>query len=167
MKSFIIEKGKHSAKGFHFGLTFSNKIFFTGSFDKSCLYKFNDVDDWDINKLFGFSTTFYHHKQSARVGWRIYDSNKFELLTYSYNKGVRCNNETDRLGIVNPNEKFFCEIIDTENEYVYKFKSESNNKEIIKFDPKSKDWFIFHYYLWPYFGGNKPAPHDMLIWLKY
>ena len=162
---FKIKKGKHKSSGIHFGFTLKNEIKFEGIFHESCLYKFNDVDAYDINKLYGISTTYFHQKQSARVGWRCLDGVNIELLTYSYNNGNRIINESNVLGLVKPNEKFYVTIIDQEDNYKYTFQKE-NSKDVTVFDPKKRDWFIFHYYLYPYFGGNKTAPHDMKISIK-
>lgn len=165
MKQYLIKRGKHSAKGLNVGITLSRKLSFRAKFDDSCIYHFGDVDDRDINKLFGFSTTWFHHKQSARVGWRCV-GNKIEVVTYSYNGGKRENNETDVLGVVEPGELFYCTIEDTEKDYVYTFKKGFDENVTVKWDAKKKDWFFFHYLLFPYFGGNKVAPHDMKIYLE-
>jgi transposase-like protein len=168
MKTYIIKKGKHSASGLNFGLTFRDKIKFRACFTESCLYDLHSNDNYDINKLFGFSTTSFHHIQSARVGWRCIDKKHIELLTYSYNDSKRAIDEADVLGKVLPNQWFTCEIIDKEDFYEYRFFLE-NNKDMtvnIAHDKKQKDWFLFHYLLFPYFGGNKTAPHDMKILLK-
>ena len=167
MKQYIIEKGKHSAKGWNVGITLSKKIEFRCKFDSSCLYgDIGDGDNYDINKLFGFSTTWFHHKQSGRVGWRCIDGKHIEILTYSYNDGVRENKESDILGVVEPDELFFCTIEDTEKEYVYTFQKGFDTNVVTKWDKKQKDWFLFHYLLYPYFGGNKTAPHTMRIQLE-
>ena len=163
MKGYLIRKGKHSS-GFHLGLTLRNSIGFIAQFDDTCLYNIEGVDKYDINKLFGFSTTWFHHRQSARVGWRCLDGKNIQLVTYSYNKGVREPNEMDVLGVVAPNEKFVCKIVDTESTYVYTFEKLDGLSQVkVVEDKKASDWFIFHYYLYPYFGGNNPAPHDMRI----
>lgn len=166
MKEYIIKEGKHYPKGLHFGLTFSNKISFRAMFDKSCLYHFGDIDDYDINKLCGFSTTWFHQKQSARVGWRVLDKNLIQIVTYSYNDGIRQNTETDVLGVVKPGEVFYCEIEDLENKYKYSFRKANSKSIETHTDVKIPDWFLFHYYLFPYFGGNKVAPHDMKLFLE-
>jgi len=162
-KTYFIKKGKHSS-GFHFGITFSKKIAFDCKFDKSCLYgNIGDNDNYDINKLFGFSTTWYHHKQSGRVGWRCLDGENIELLTYSYNDGKRDNRESDVLGVVKADEWFRCTIEDLEDCYKYTFQKSTMKNMSIKYDAKQKDWFLFHYKLFFYFGGSKKCPHDMKI----
>jgi hypothetical protein len=167
MKTYELKKGSHSASGLHIGITFKKKIEFRCKFDDSCLYgELGNGDEYDINKLFGFSTTWWHHKQSGRVGWRCIDGETIQILTYSYNKGKRDIKEHDILGVVKPGELFYCTIEDTEKEYVYTFKKGFDEEVVTKTDAKQKDWFFFHYLLFPYFGGNKPAPHNMKIHLE-
>ena len=166
MKQYIINKGKHSAKGWNVGITLSKKVEFRVKFDASCLYgDLGDNDNYDINKLCGFSTTWFHHKQSGRVGWRCLDGKTIQLLTYSYNKSKTEIKEHDILGTVEPDEIFFCSVEDTEKEYVYTFRKGFEMEEVVKTDAKQKDWFLFHYILFPYFGGNKKAPHKMNVFL--
>lgn len=162
---FKIKKNKHSS-GFHFGFTCKNKVEFKASFTDSCLYHFGDADDYDINKLFGISTTIFHHIQSARIGWRCVDGETIEIFSYSYNDGVRKNEEHDILGIVNPNQEFECSIEDKETEYEFKFRLIGDKEWSFATDKKQPDKLKFHYYLWPYFGGNKVAPQDMIINLQ-
>lgn len=167
MKSYKIKKGNHYASGLHFDLTFKKEIKFKCKFDKSCLYYIEDNDKYDINKLCGFSTTWFHHKQSARVGWRCLDGKTIQLLTYTYNNGVREQKETDLLGVVFPDEEFEVTMFDNENSYEYTFeKLGDENSKIKCVDKKQPDWFLFNYILFPYFGGNKTAPHDMIVYLK-
>jgi hypothetical protein len=170
VKTYEIKKGKHNHRGFNLGFTFSKEVCFRAKFDESCLYDLGNNDNYDINKLYGFSTTWSHHKQSARVGWRCIDGEKIQLLTYSYNNGVRSIDESDLLGEVEPNQWFRCEIHDLENYYFYKYRSYCDDGETAQFntatDGKRQDWFLFHYLLYPYFGGNNPAPHDMKIYLE-
>jgi len=171
MKTFKIKKGKHYSQGINFGFTLKKHISFRCKFGKSCLYQFNDVDKYDINKLYGFSTTIFHHKQSARVGWRCLDGENIQLLTYSYNDGVRDIDDEKILGTVKPDEEFLITIFDCESTYHYTFVKigelgEVDNFVVNQYDKKKKDWFIFHYFLYPYFGGNKTAPHDMEIYIK-
>ena len=168
VKTYHIKKGKHFAGGLHFGFTFKKSVKFRASFAESCLYDLKTVDNYDINKLFGFSTTWFHHKQSARVGWRCLDGEHIQLLTYSYNDSKRAIEEADLLGEVVPNQWFTCEIIDLEDSYEYRFSYEFDTEKrfITGRDKKQSDWFLFHYLLFPYFGGNCTAPQDMKIYLE-
>jgi len=162
MKEYIIKEGNHSS-GIHFGVTFKNSIEFTAMFDASCQYEFaeNDIDIYDVNKLFGYSTSWFHHIQSARIGWRCIDGTMFEILTYSYNGGKR--SEPMVIGIVGPDQPFTCTINDVGDFFLYTFKAQGDKSVYVMKDAKSKNWFPFKYYLYPYFGGNKVAPHRMHI----
>ena len=164
MKEYIIEKGKHKANGLNIGITLSRKIKFKAKFDKSCIYKIDGIDAYDVNKLYGFSTTWFHHRQSARVGWRCLDGENIQIVTYSYNHGNRVIGEIDVLGVVKPDEEFICTIQDKEREYFYTF--EKDGEITTASDQKKPDWFFFHHKLYPYFGGNNPAPHRMKIFLE-
>lgn len=167
MKKFRIKRGKHSAKGIHFNFTFKKNVTFKCKFNKSCLYYFDDNDKYDINKLCGFSTTWFHQRQSGRIGWRCLDGERIEIVTYSYNDGTREQTETDILGIVLPDQEFIVSIEDNEDMYIYTFENLSVDNSYVKaVDKKQKDWFFFHYLLFPYFGGNKTAPHDMTLYVK-
>lgn len=163
---YTIKKGKHSS-GFHLGLSFSRTIRFSAMFLEGCTYDITDNDDYDINKLFGFSTSYFHHKNSARIGWRCNQKKQIELFAYAYVKGKRF---SSYLGTVEVNNDFECTIIDTEKEYLFNVKTVDNisdvefiNKEYNATIKKEKDWFFFHYHLFPYFGGDKTAPHTMKI----
>lgn len=164
MKAYTIKKGEHSSQWFRTGITFKNYIAFDCYFEDSCLYNLDTVDKYDINKLYGFSTTYNHHNQSARVGWRCLDGQSIELLTYTYNNGVRVVGSEEVLGVVRPNERFCCTITDVETEYVYTFENSKGERKEIR-DPKQPDKVWFKYLLKFYFGGNKTTPHDMTAWI--
>lgn len=143
------------------------------SFTDSCRYGFGTKDDNDINKLFGVAFITWgsfwfviknlfkgklkalHHYNSIRYGWR-YDalSNRFEVWRYIYLNGDRFMWYVDGLNV---GESVKLEIIpidlnDTKCTY-----SLGGNYQI---------WMPAHslkYKLFPYFGGNNPAPHDMEI----
>ena len=165
-KKYLIKQGEHYPKGFHLGITFRPSIIFEAYFDANCLYDLKGGDNYGINKLYGFTATYYQHKQSARFGWRCLDGKNIQIVTYTYNQ------ETDILGTVKPQELFTCGIVDLEESYLYAFKKESKSSESFYHNAKQilvsgkPDWFLFHYKLFPYFGGNQPAPHNMNIYIK-
>jgi len=173
-KEVAFEKGEQYPKKRRFGITFSKSIEFECYFDKSCLYDPTQFpkEDWqDINKLIGFSTTYYHHKQSGRFGWRpsLKNPDKIELVTYSYNSGKRDNSDSNVVANVYPEEKFWGKITDYESHYLYEIKKSDPKYGTIRItdtDYKEKDWFFFHYILNPYFGGNNPTPHNMKLYIK-
>ncbi len=161
MAKYKIKSHNHYS-GFHIGLTFGKKVSYVCKFTESCLYDLYSNDNYDINKLCGFSTTYNHHYQSGRIGWRCLDGKTIQILTYTYNNHVRSQEVV--LGTVLPNEEFECSVEDVESAYIYRF-SKSGNTNVVR-NPKQPDKVLFKYLLYPYFGGNMSAPHDMEIYVK-
>jgi hypothetical protein len=166
MGKYKIKKGNHFS-GFHIGFTFSNKVSYRCMFEASCIYDLKSNDNYDINKLCGFSTTYNHHYQSGRIGWRCVDGKSIDIVTYTYNNHERLTEVL--LGNVTPNEEFECSIEDVEDAYIYTFKSYVGNinlDDVVVRTPKQPDKVLFKYLLYPYFGGNMPAPHEMKLRVK-
>ena len=156
MKTYTIPKGEHYSMHLpkpYLGLKkeFNLKVIF----GESCRYDLSGVDQLDINKLWGVS--FGNHEQnSIRIGWN-YDqtTDLITLYSYIYNDGERFYEE---IGSVKIDD--ICEI---------KFQMYSNS---FSFEIAKEGWFSgdynypsikLGYYLFPYFGGNKVAPHTINI----
>jgi len=169
---YTIPEGKHRS-GLYFS-PFLNKKRIEGSFlfHKNCLY-YPEYSQ-DINKLVGFSFL-YHRFESTRIGWRVYDAspynkasaayslrnlgiNQIELFLYTYYNG---NMEFKQLGLVYPNRQYQF-LLTPGATRIY-----GNNVEYISaiHDPFANPFF--GYMLFPYFGGDLPAPHKMDIDLEY
>jgi hypothetical protein len=131
----------------------------------TCLYQLSTNYD-QVNKLFGISEGF-HHWDSARIGWRCLDGEKIELLAYAYvNKKriikpmIKCNAQ----------QWVFCHIENKPSKYVFKALTANGQSITVSID-KPKRLFIydfsklFIYRLYPYFGGQQSAPHDMSLYL--
>lgn len=129
------------------------------SFDESCKYNLNTKDQSDINKLCGLSYG-WHHYNSDRIGWRyLVDEDVFEILTYSYINGVRI--PSILLGYVKANEKFRSKVSTTIKNGKRIVVFELNDRCVAKEYKVSKVWI--KYTLGLYFGGNRTAPHDMVV----
>jgi hypothetical protein len=160
---YTIKKGNHYASGINFGTFSGKKISRTAAFDSSCKYDLGDADQLDINKLYGFSEGL-HQTNSARFGWRYnLNTDKIQLLAYVYNNGDVINEwEADTLlGEVACFTNVYTEIEVTESYYV--FRATINGKIIVKSITRTVNGYPSGYLLYPYFGGNKVAPHDILI----
>jgi hypothetical protein len=132
-------------------------------FTESTIYYFDDNDQYDVNKLFGFSIGM-HHNNSVRFGWRPNkDLSKIEIVGYEYHDKLRI----PTLPI--------CEIsLNKWYEYQLKYNHKTNYIEYLVTDGensfgtqhpiKIKKKFNFGYKLDLYFGGNKTAPHKMIIY---
>lgn len=167
--NYHIIKGTHfSNLGLHFDPLLGKKkhVEFRFKFDSSCLYDLGNENNYDINKLFGISIG-YHMNNSFRMGWRCVNG-KLELHRFIHLNGkMQLENtfiqeiEVDQMygGRFEREENkitLFLSNMDPDNEEVpYKF--------VQYFD--SKCWFS--YCLFPYFGGNEPAPHNMEVYLSH
>ena len=61
---------------------------FKVKFDSSAIYTTSIASNqYDINKLYGFSEGYDHHQNSARIGW-AWHGNALKLYAYAYNKGI-------------------------------------------------------------------------------
>jgi hypothetical protein len=159
-KKYTVKEGHHKS-GFHPNLYFDvNRSKYEVIFTESCLYKFDNEDDADINKLFGLSFG-YHHKNSVRFGWNSEDG-KIAIYAYCYKLSQRYMRKIVSIPI---NSKHIFEI----NVYdaYYELKITNNEGELIGCAniAKAKTTKI-GYRLFPYFGGNRCAPHDVNIWMK-
>lgn len=155
-KVFIIKKGHHYSD--NLPKLVRNKLEYDVKFDASCAYTIDKVEQADINKVFGFnSCTATHDYQSARFGWRWYNDS-LQIFYYVYNQGKR---EYGYLTTLKIGEFYRLKLEQTAVKYVFTV----NN---VVYEHK-KVWNCnapYNYHLWPYFGGNTPAPHDIIITFK-
>ena len=128
-------------------------------FDSSAIYANSNINNqFDINKLYGFSdNNSDHHAFSARVGWR-WSNNALRLFGYVYNDSIRSSME---LGTIDIGTENFCSIKVAGNKYVFML----NDKSLIM--PRTaKTPTGTGYKLFPYFGGDELAPHQITIYIK-
>lgn len=160
---FLIKKNTHYSNGFLFKLlnffNFKSKICYDLRFDKSTMYNLENLNQLDINKLVGFSSGF-HHKNSARIGWNC-DSKNIILHTYCYINGKRTWSELARI----KTENLYRISIEDSGIY-YEFKIIDDVGRVTQKSVEKPITYRFGYNLWPFFGGDEPAPHDMYIELK-
>lgn len=158
---FNIKKNSHwSNKLFYKLLNFFNydeRLSYIVKFNSSCLYHIETVDKYDINKLFGFSSGFNHHKNSARFGWNSVND-KILLFAYCYVNGKRVSEFIKDISI---DEEYKMIILDKKSHYLFTLISSNDIITQTKIE-KPKD-FKVGYKLWPYFGGNLKAPQNISI----
>lgn len=161
-QSFIqykIYKGKqYCDRNIYVPLNIS-RLAFKVKFDSSAIYKTQKAQNQgDINKLFGFSdNNTMHHDFSARFGWR-WSNDSLRLFAYVYNRAVMTFKE---LGTVDIGKENDCAISVSGNEYIF----ELNGVET-KMPRESTTVNAEGYQLYPYFGGDESAPHDISIWIE-
>lgn len=155
LKTYIIKQGSH-VSGNHVSAVTKNHLKFQTIFDDSAIYTTQAPDNQgDINKLYGFSDCdSTHQDNSARFGWRWFN-NQLEIHAYTYVDGIR---SSQYIKNVNLNQS-----------HVYQLNIVSDHYEMIVDDTKvsmprgCSTSSILKYKLFPYFGGDEVAPHDIKI----
>lgn len=171
---YLIPKGQHYSRldGSYlrskYKWAFSrSSIRFTTVFGEGCNYKDSNmgVDREDINKLYGMKFGFDTHYNSVRIGWRYNPSiDKIELYLYSYVIGKRV---IEKLTQVNLFEEFHCTMFlnKSNNRVIVEIKDADNKVLAVSYVPNmTNSWVKFR--LFPYFGGNLPAPNKMKIFVR-
>lgn len=156
---FTIEAGTHTSirrsEDFE-----GSRLNVTAMFDESAQYTLENTNDQaDINKLIGFSDCQQHHQtESARIGWRWYED-ELQILAYAYVDGQLI---FEKMGAIALNQEvtMSIEVLDTQ----YRFSGQG--LETITLNRNGTCQAGTNYWLWPYFGGNQVAPHEITIRLK-
>jgi hypothetical protein len=163
--NFTTKQGKHYSNKLLYKLlhwiNLKDVLAFQVKFTQTCQYSLPEEDQKDINKLFGFSTGM-HHNNSARFGW-CYDPNirKINLYAYCYIDGKRKSKFITSVEI-GQNYQLYIHDLGTSYEFVVDEKYTPIATTKIRKSAKRG----FGYKLWPFFGGNNPAPHDIIILMK-
>lgn len=162
--NFLIKKDIHYSNQFLYKslniLNQSRFLSYVVVFDNTCVYELNSQDQEDINKLFGFSLGFNHHKDSARFGW-FYQDGTIHLHAYIYDRGVRKSKLIKNLDL---NTEYILTLVDEGNNWL--FSVDDSWSMVVEYRIEKSSNFKIGYKLWPYFGGNNPAPHDIQIKLE-
>lgn len=164
---FRIPKGKHRARPLRLGLWWGRSVFaWRVMFHPSCRYDIGHPDQLDINKLVGIGYLPHHHRHSARFGWRYdKDRDRIEVMAYCYMGGKR---QMQSIAFIEIGKSYRLELYVTDRTYNF-YVSDDN----IQFFKPLGDAIVPHYHkkklqyrLGTFFGGNRPAPHDMKIQIE-
>lgn len=163
---YLIEAGKHESKIVN-GMSLdkvrtlkSNRLVFTARFDETARYDLVTQDQHDINKLMGFAeANSLHQENSARLGWRYsVENDNVEIFSYIYRDGQRSFNKISEVDL-NETIEYQINLFEDEYEFVVNGFSFREHRDI--------DQQVGVYYrLFPYFGGDEVAPHDINIYIK-
>jgi hypothetical protein len=162
---FRIPSGKHYARPWRFAIWWNRQQWaWKVKFTDSCRYDLQSPDQLDTNKLCGVGYfPGFHHVDSARFGWRYNTATGLiELLAYCY---------VDKQRVIKPIAN--CEI---GKEYEIKLYTGDNLYSLSAWDIKGEKFTGYvsvkyshrkklQYGLWPFFGGNRKAPHEIKIQL--
>lgn len=129
---------------------FSKTVVFTGS----CKYDFTTLDQYDWNKLFGISTERIH-KDSWRFAWRNLNGDGVEVCAYCYDNGKRWTSGITTLAFGVPHT--FTIERDKDGYILFKV----NGKYLAEVHDEKKRKFFWGCGL--YFGGNRRAPHNIIV----
>lgn len=156
---YTIRQGQNYCDNNKFVSTSYSELNFIAKFDSTAIYSnVNTYNQLDINKLYGFSDNNSTHQQfSARFGWRWSD-NALRLFGYVYNDGIRSSKE---LGIVSIGAENSCSLKVNPKSYVF-----SLNGKVDSLPRTSATTKATGYKLYPYFGGDEVATHNIYIWIK-
>lgn len=158
-QNYIIKQGEHYSTYKQSSLL-SESLNFAVRFDSSAVYTSPTIENQhDINKLLGFSDcNSLHHQNSARFGWRWLEG-QLEIHAYCYVNGLRM---SEYIGTVQIGAEVLYSLQITDNEYIF---SMSGHQSISMPRGNICDQGLY-YTLWPYFGGDETAPHDITIQIK-
>jgi hypothetical protein len=156
---YIIHKGNHYAEGTSFKEVHQSELRFEVLFDSSAIYTNSKAtNQYDINKLYGFSDCgTMHHENSARFGWR-WNGKCIEIHAYWYNDSIRHNEFLDTVSIGTATA---LAIKALPRHYSFEIKNRTHS-----FPRRCNTSAIEGYQLYPYFGGDETAPHDIRIRIK-
>jgi hypothetical protein len=156
---YTISSGAHYASDNVYKPVETSDLKFTVRFDSSAIYQsVLAQNQYDINKLYGFSDNgAAHHRFSARFGWR-WSGGALRVFAYVYNAGKVLSEE---LGVVPIGAPVACRIKVDSTAYVFYCNEYVRTVPRQSTTPKGKG-----YLLYPYFGGDEAAPHEVRIWIR-
>lgn len=156
---YTIHAGNNYCDSNSFKMVDVSEMKFVARFDSTAIYQTKDPSNqYDINKLYGFSdNNADHHSYSARFGWRWSDS-ALRLFAYVYNSGEMTSKE---LTTVDIGADINCSIKVSGNQYLFTVNSVTQSMPRTATTAKGDG-----YQLYPYFGGDETAPHEIRIWIK-
>jgi hypothetical protein len=156
---YTIQKGNQYCDANAYKAIETSEMKFAVKFDSTAIYETASPENQpDINKLYGFSDDDAdHHQYSARFGWRWSDK-ALRLFAYVYNNGSVTSKE---LTVVNIGAEITCSIKVTSTNYLFTVNEVTTQLPRMATTEKAKG-----YQLYPYFGGDEVAPHQINIWIK-
>jgi hypothetical protein len=156
--TYLIKKGDHYCSPRPLKSVSVTEMKFYAKLNESAIYQTVDpVNQFDVNKLWGFSEGIDNQYNSARIGWG-YSDGAIRLYGYVYSKGVRY---FQQITTVLPNQEVYCSIKISGNTYIL-----SANGVSVTLPRGSTSRKASGYQQYPYFGGDEVAPQDITILIK-
>lgn len=157
---YTIPEGEHRS-GSYFNHPNNSRITFDFILDESAIYESEiQENQHDVNKIYGMSDFGKRHsKYSIRLGWRYINGN-IELCWLRHEEG-RHSSATIRT--IEPDVSYTATINITTFYYQLVIDGDTT---LVRRRPEGYWGTLRRYYLYPYFGGNEFAPHDITIKIK-
>lgn len=156
--TYTILQGAHYCDKTNLQTFSDSQLVFKVKFDSSAIYQSaNPGNQNDVNKLLGFSEGTDHHLNSARIGWAWY-KNKLRLYAYVYSNGIRLIKEIIAIDI---GAEVRCKVLVTPGNYVFFVDS---TRVVVERSLGGAP--LAGYRLFPYFGGDEVAPHNIRVQIQ-
>ena len=157
VRQFVTPKGSHYSLPRVSQVLQNQRLSFDARFNSTAKYNLGDPAlQSSKNKLMGFcDCNSLPHENSARFTWQWFND-RLEIYAYCYVNGDR--NE-EFIGVVDIDEYNHYELELTSDSYIFRL----NNLPAVIMKRGSTCNTGAYFKLWPYFGGQIPAPHDVAI----
>ena len=156
--NFTIRQGQHYCDQNGLKSVRTSEMKFMVKFDSSAIYlTVSSENQYDINKLWGFTEGINNQYNSARIGWS-WNKNALRLYGYVHANGVRHYQEITSVTI---GSDITCSIKLADNTYLFTVNGISIS---LPRGPSSTQASGYQQY--PYFGGDETAPHLITIMIK-
>ncbi len=156
--TYLIRRGQHYSDLRPFKTVNVVDMKFLARFNSTAIYQTVNADNqYDINKLWGFSEGLNNQYNSARIGWG-YSNEAIRLYGYVYSRGVRYYQE---ITTVLPEQEINCSIRIAGSTYV--LSANGTSVTLPRGTTASTAKGLQQY---PYFGGDEVAPHNISIFIK-
>ena len=156
-RTYIIKEGRHRST-VAYNTSFDTVFNWSIIFDSSAIYITQDpVNQYAINKLIGWSDCNSNHMDySIRFGWR-WLNDSLEIHWFRHQHGNFEFSKIKSVSLCEPHE-YYLDFTDTEYSLCI-------DETCVYLDRTCPGTFK-KYKLYPYFGGQETAPHDIKIRIK-
>ena len=156
--TYLIRKGNNYCDQSVLKSVTTAEMKFVARFDTSAIYQsVNPVNQYDINKLYGFSEGFNNQFNSARIGWR-WSNGALRLFGYVYKSGVRYSQEITSIPF---NTDITCSIKLNGANYLI-----TANGVTVTLPRGLTSSTARGFQQYPYFGGDEAAPKNIRIKIR-
>jgi len=161
VRTFVTPAGEHYAHPKLVQTLQDSELRFEARFDNTAIYDLGDPAlQTNKNKLMGFSEcNALHHNNSARFAWQWFND-RLEIWAYCY---VNSERVEVFVGAVSLDTYNLYSLRLTPTHYAFQL----NNEDPVYITRGDVCQTGIYYMLWPYFGGEIPAPHQVRIDIKY